>query len=156
MYHNVWQSGESFFYLFLAICYTAASGGHPLCNDNKCHANGTIGTCLAVGIPSAVVPSPVVRQGVCSFGRANCKAANPYLLQPGMCYSTAQKVWVINSVEKTRFRSKPVQFASMVAWLSFDSSSASCYKRVGEEVWYFYRHCRRQHIYTFLKNSRSV
>ena len=75
---------------------------------------------------------------------------NPFLqsLNDG-CYSSCQGFYVINKIGAFRKR-----LATLPAWMFFHSASTTCYKEVGNRVWYFRGNCRRDVMFEFAQKYR--
>lgn len=72
-----------------------------------------------------------------------CNHAKPGLQQPGLCYSRAQKHYVVNQYVDTSWSGI---LKTAPSWLFFGGATTSCFKPLGKDILYFERTCSKGDI----------
>ncbi|XP_065196962.1 uncharacterized protein LOC135828439 isoform X2 [Sycon ciliatum] len=67
--------------------------------------------------------------------------------QAPICKSKFSDSIVLNELDLYK-----TKFSTDAAWLFFNSTTTSCYKRIGNKVWYFRGDCQRTQIYQFAQS----
>lgn len=97
-----------------------------------------------------LVPSSRLLQGICQQKNmtVKCHNVNSYLWQPlDLCYSHMQELMVVNQPYGRGIHKKEYPpLGSATAWLVFDSAGTSCFKKIGNKLWYFKQYCSRKVI----------
>ena len=100
--------------------------------------------------------SILTARGVCSSNKEQCSHPNSYMYQPRkQCFSQSQQLYVVNERYTTACHcvKKLTPFGTSTAWVIFSTASTSCYKPVGDNIWYFYLSCDYKDIYEYLHKS---
>ncbi|XP_065192761.1 uncharacterized protein LOC135823836 isoform X1 [Sycon ciliatum] len=84
---------------------------------------------------------------------ATCGRANANLWQPARCHSRAQDIFVVDQIPVKA--SKPPVLGTNAAWIVFHKASTSCYKPVGNDIWYYERYCSSTTIIPALLNHQN-
>eukprot|EP00117_Sycon_ciliatum_P002537 scpid11529/ scgid5974/ len=86
---------------------------------------------------------------------ASCEpdVVNRQFRQPTHCYSRRQDMYVTNYVSNSS--STVLALGTLPSWLFFNTATTSCYKTIGDKVWYFKDLCKRGVIVDEIKRHRK-
>lgn len=81
---------------------------------------------------------------ICLNSSAFSCPGNQFLRQPAACHTGCQNFTVLGELDTFR-----KEMRTAAAWILFRASTTSCYKEVGDKVWYFRKNCTRDNIFAF-------
>ncbi|XP_065189736.1 uncharacterized protein LOC135820618 [Sycon ciliatum] len=107
-------------------------------------------------VPERRVNSNYAPRGLCSDFQEKCNVSNAFLYQPDqLCYSYNQGLLVRNERIDEHHMSMRDSIDTMPTWLVFRQATTSCYKQIGDDIWYFHTKCHFSEIYERVLNSST-